>query len=82
VELDDSIMSRRRLNLMALATCGLCVLLADCAGTISSKEDLLAAAGFQWKLADAPDWRVSLNSLPPHKIARRTVKRPGNLLLC
>ena len=50
--------------------------LAACAGPsqqAGQKEDLLAAAGFHWRLADSPDWKTSLTGLPAHRFTTRLV---------
>jgi hypothetical protein len=40
---------------------------------VSQKEDLLAAAGFQIKLADTPQRLAAMKRLPPNKFVTRVV---------
>ena len=54
-----------------MAAAGLLVslglLLSACVTTVQNKENMLAAAGFQVKLADTPEKIASLKKFPPHK---------------
>ena len=58
------------------AVAGLMVGIAGCATPqqqVSQKEDLLAAAGFQIKLADTPQRLAAMKRLPPNKFVTRVV---------
>ena len=58
------------------AVAGLIVGIAGCATPqqqVSQKEDLLAAAGFQIKLADTPQRLAAMKRLPPNKFVTRVV---------
>jgi hypothetical protein len=60
----------RTLTLLALAAS-----LTACQSaqqTVSNKEDLLAAAGFQIQPANSPGRIASMKALPPHKFVRQT----------
>jgi hypothetical protein len=53
---------------------GAALLVAACANTgtgVSSKQDMLVAAGFVPKNADTPSRIAALKSLPPHKFVTR-----------
>jgi len=50
--------------------------LADCASQqqlVGQKEDLLAAAGFQIRIADTPHRLAAMRSLPPNKFITKVV---------
>jgi hypothetical protein len=55
---------------------GLALGLAGCASQqqlVGQKEDLLAAAGFQVRVADSPRRVAAMKSLPPNKFVTRVV---------
>jgi hypothetical protein len=61
-----------------IAFCALPALLiiAGCASQqqlVGQKEDLLAAAGFQVRIADSPERLTALRSLPPNKFVTKVV---------
>ena len=58
--------SSRTLLLLAL---GLAV--SGCSGAIVQKEDMLAAAGFQYRPADTPERIAALQKLPAHRFVRQ-----------
>jgi hypothetical protein len=76
---DDPLSHRRNAvtKLTALyAMTGLALAAAGCASPqqqVSQKEDLLAAAGFQIKLADTPQRLAAMKRLPPNKFVTRVV---------
>lgn len=45
--------------------------LAACSGRVAEKEDLLAAAGFQFRPADTPERVAALHRLPAHHFVRQ-----------
>lgn len=58
------------------AMTGLALAAAGCVSPqqqVSQKEDLLAAAGFQIKLADTPQRLAAMKRLPPNKFVTRVV---------
>ena len=62
----------------SIAFCALTGLLAlaGCASQqqlVGQKEDLLAAAGFQIRIADSPHRLVAMRSLPPNKFVTKVV---------
>jgi hypothetical protein len=55
---------------------GLILSITGCASPqqqVASKEDLLAAAGFQVRVADTPQRLAAMKSLPPNKFVTRTM---------
>jgi len=64
-------------KLIALwALAGVAVGIAGCASPqeqVAQKEDLLAAAGFQVRVADTPQRLAAMKSLPPNKFVTRVV---------
>ena len=65
---------KRLISLMAIT--GLALSAAGCASQqqlVSQKEDLLAAAGFQVRVADTPQRLAAMKSLPPNKFVTRVV---------
>jgi hypothetical protein len=58
------------------AVAGLTLGVVGCASPqqqVSQKEDMLAAAGFQVRVADTPQRIAAMRSLPPHKFVTRVV---------
>jgi hypothetical protein len=47
------------------------ILLAACASRIEQKENLLVAAGFQFRPADTPERTAALKRLPAHRFVRQ-----------
>ncbi len=45
--------------------------LTGCAGAIVQKEDMLSAAGFQYRPADTPQRIAALTKLPAHRFVRQ-----------
>jgi hypothetical protein len=72
------------------AVAGLTLGVVTCASQqqqVSQKEDLLAAAGFQVRVADTPQRMAALRSLPPNKFVTRlangsTVYQYADPLVC
>jgi hypothetical protein len=57
-----------------LAALGLCMTVAACQTPqqkITSKEDMLTAAGFKFRPINTPQRQAALQQLPPHKFSRK-----------
>ncbi|MEW6122296.1 MAG: hypothetical protein AB1698_06765 [Pseudomonadota bacterium] len=63
------------MNFRTIAIAGLLGLtVSGCVTAVKEKENMLAAAGFQMRIADTPERVASLKTMPPHKF---TVQNQG-----